>query len=178
MEVLSEKSPDSFLRHMSVDVPLGDLLTCYHRARLELQWSDTIPTIQSAILGRRGDHNYLTGTGSLADLPYPEDELCELLPFYVNSPVAELIESLPFRICRMRWMVLAGKACYSVHRDPSPRLHIPIITSEQSYFIFKDKPTFLSLEVGHAYVLDTRREHTAINGAVSERVHLVATVLT
>lgn len=61
------------------------------------------------------------------------------------------------------------------HADTTPRVHIPLITNPQSWFIFKNGMT-INLDVGKVYWLDTRREHTAINGSDDWRLHLVGVV--
>lgn len=63
--------------------------------------------------------------------------------------------------------------CNSWHRDPEPRLHVPIISNPGSLFVVNHHVTHLPAD-GSVYFTDTRGYHTALNGGESERVHLVA----
>ena len=63
--------------------------------------------------------------------------------------------------------------CNSWHRDPEPRLHVPIITNPGSLFVVNHHVTHLPAD-GSVYFTDTRGYHTALNGGESQRVHLVA----
>jgi len=63
--------------------------------------------------------------------------------------------------------------CNSWHRDPEPRLHIPIISNPGSLFVVNHHVTHLPAD-GSVYFTDTRGYHTALNGGESHRIHLVA----
>lgn len=63
--------------------------------------------------------------------------------------------------------------CNSWHRDPEPRLHVPIISNPGSLFVVNHHVTHLPAD-GSVYFTDTRGYHTALNGGESHRVHLVA----
>ena len=63
--------------------------------------------------------------------------------------------------------------CNSWHRDPEPRLHIPIVTNPGSLFVVKHHVTHLPAD-GSVYFTDTRGYHTALNGGETRRVHIVA----
>ena len=63
----------------------------------------------------------------------------------------------------------------SWHRDPEPRLHIPIVTNPGSLFVVNHHVTHLPAD-GSVYFTDTRGYHTALNGGETRRVHIVATL--
>jgi len=63
--------------------------------------------------------------------------------------------------------------CNSWHRDPEPRLHIPITSNPGSLFVVNHHVTHLPAD-GSVYFTDTRGYHTALNGGETRRVHLVA----
>lgn len=63
--------------------------------------------------------------------------------------------------------------CNSWHRDPEPRIHIPIVSNPGSLFIVNHHVTHLPAD-GSVYFTDTRGYHTALNGGETNRVHLVA----
>ena len=78
-----------------------------------------------------------------------------------------------FRIGRMRILSKGLYNCNSWHRDPEPRLHIPIITNPGSLFVVNHHCTHLPAD-GSVYFTDTRNYHTALNGGLYHRVHIVA----
>lgn len=81
-----------------------------------------------------------------------------------------------FTIGRMRVQKKLIYNCNSWHRDPEPRLHIPILSNPGSLFIVNHHCTHLPAD-GSVYFTDTRGYHTALNGGESERVHIVVTLL-
>ncbi|MBX2882851.1 MAG: hypothetical protein KTR32_23070 [Granulosicoccus sp.] len=81
--------------------------------------------------------------------------------------------STRFPIGRMRVLSKGLYNCNSWHRDPEPRLHIPIVSNPGSLFIVNHHVTHLPAD-GSVYFTDTRGYHTALNGGESERVHIVA----
>ncbi|MBT5186022.1 MAG: hypothetical protein HOK50_08360 [Kordiimonadaceae bacterium] len=83
----------------------------------------------------------------------------------------ELTKRYP--IGRMRVLLKEVYNCNSWHRDPEPRLHIPIYTNPGSLFIVNHHCTHLPAD-GSVYFTDTRGYHTALNGGESNRVHIVA----
>ncbi len=76
-------------------------------------------------------------------------------------------------IGRMRVLSKGLYNCNSWHRDPEPRLHIPIISNPGSLFIVNHHVTHLPAD-GSVYFTDTRGYHTALNGGETHRVHIVA----
>ncbi len=78
-----------------------------------------------------------------------------------------------YPIGRMRVLMKDRYSCNSWHRDPEPRIHIPIVTNPGSLFVVNHHCTHLPAD-GSTYFTDTRAYHTAINGGESQRVHLVA----
>lgn len=80
-------------------------------------------------------------------------------------------------IGRVRVNLKAPFNCNSWHRDPEPRLHIPIVTNPGCLFVVNHHCTHLPAD-GSVYFTDTRGYHTAMNGGDHARVHLVAAVLT
>jgi len=78
-----------------------------------------------------------------------------------------------FPIGRTRILSKGLYNCNSWHRDPEPRLHIPIETNPGSLFVVNHHVTHLPAD-GSVYFTDTRAYHTALNGGETRRVHIVA----
>lgn len=94
-----------------------------------------------------------------------------------GTAVDEYLQWLGVPVYRTRIMVARPKSSYSVHKDYSPRLHLPLITNDQCYFVFKDPAKFIHMPAdGKTYWVDTRREHTFMNGSTDNRLHLVMIV--
>ena len=90
---------------------------------------------------------------------------------YFETVHTELTKRFPTG--RMRVLLKAPLTCNSWHRDPEPRVHIPIITNPGSLFVVNHHVTHLPAD-GSVYFTDTRGYHTALNGGEQPRVHLVA----
>ncbi|WP_075998015.1 hypothetical protein [Salaquimonas pukyongi] len=90
---------------------------------------------------------------------------------YFEHVHSELAKRFP--IGRMRVLSKGLYNCNSWHRDPEPRLHIPILTNPGSLFIVNHHVTHLPAD-GSVYFTDTRGYHTALNGGETRRVHIVA----
>lgn len=84
---------------------------------------------------------------------------------------AELSKRFPIGRMRVMWKGLYN--CNSWHRDPEPRLHIPLITNPGALFVVNHHVTHLPAD-GSVYFTDTRGYHLGLNGGEHNRVHIVA----
>ena len=103
--------------------------------------------------------------------PYKETDFTEFnfdLP-YINHIIEEL------NLCRTRVLVLHPKVCYSLHKDPSKRIHIPVVTNEKCWMIVNKEIMHLPAD-GRYYEIDTTQEHTALNGSWQARTHIVGCI--
>lgn len=94
----------------------------------------------------------------------------QLNPFFHNSIMEKIINK--FSLTRSRLMWLDKQACYTMHKDITPRIHIPIISNPDCYFLFKDQAP-IYLEPGYVFWVDTTKEHTALNCSLHGRLHFV-----
>jgi hypothetical protein len=104
-----------------------------------------------------------------------ESAFSEFVPDFAGSYFEEIHRDLSarFPIGRMRILCKDILTCNSWHRDPEPRLHIPVHTNPGSLFIVNHHCTHLPAD-GSVYFTDTRSYHTALNGGEGQRVHIVA----
>lgn len=93
--------------------------------------------------------------------------------------IDQWIQSLSeYRIVRTRLMYMKPRTCYSIHSDPYPRIHIPVITNRQCLMIFPEEDSIEHMPAdGTSYYVDTTKKHTFINCSEVPRVHLVGVVL-
>ena len=105
----------------------------------------------------------------------PEIDFSEFNPKFKGTYFEHVHEELGkrFPIGRTRVLSKALYNCNSWHRDPEPRLHIPLISNPGSLFVVNHHVTHLPAD-GSVYFTDTRGYHTAFNGGETERVHIVA----
>ena len=80
-------------------------------------------------------------------------------------------------VFRTRIMLARPKSCYSIHKDYSPRLHLPLVTNTECNFLLTDPLQMFHLPAdGTTTWVDTRNRHTAMNGSTDPRLHLVMIV--
>lgn len=89
---------------------------------------------------------------------------------YINSLLTK------YNIGYGRVAILKGKTCYTYHKDKTKRIHIPIETNDNNFFVMNDTVFRLPAD-GSVYEVDTTYIHTFVNGSVSRRVHIVGTLL-
>ena len=120
----------------------------------------------------RGDERYVEEPRE--DL-VPEIDFSEFNPKFRGTYFEHVCQELSkrFPIGRTRILSKGLYNCNSWHRDPEPRLHIPIETNPGSLFVVNHHVTHLPAD-GSVYFTDTRAYHTALNGGETRRVHLVA----
>ena len=81
-----------------------------------------------------------------------------------------------YPIGRVRILEKDSYNCNSWHRDPEPRLHIPIITNPGSIMVIDNVAMHLPAD-GSVWITNNTKYHNFFNGGEQERIHLVACVL-
>ena len=81
-----------------------------------------------------------------------------------------------YKMGRFRLLLLEPRTSLSWHRDPEPRLHIPVFTNPGAHLVIADGLKHLPAD-GGVWFTDTRNYHTVFNGGEENRIHLVATFL-
>ena len=98
----------------------------------------------------------------------------ELKDTYFKEVYDEL--SKRFKLGRVRILLKEPRSTLSWHRDPEPRLHIPIITNPGSIMVIDEVAKHLPAD-GSVWITNNLKYHNAFNGGEENRVHLVACVL-
>jgi len=83
------------------------------------------------------------------------------------------ILSKRFKLGRVRILLKEPRSTLSWHRDPEPRLHIPIITNPGCMMVIENVAKHLPAD-GSVYITNNVKYHNAFNGGEENRVHLVA----
>ncbi len=104
-----------------------------------------------------------------------ESAFSEFNPAFMGTYFEQVHRELSqrFPIGRTRVLSKGLYNCNSWHRDPEPRLHIPVLSNPGSLFVVNHHVTHLPAD-GSVYFTDTRGYHTALNGGETQRVHIVA----
>jgi hypothetical protein len=145
----------------------------YSKIEHQLEWFNTgSQGRQCCIQTRPAEPLFLDGCGSVS----PSVNLLDydyINPLIENTIWAELIEK--FNMYRTRFLWINEKSCYSIHKDSSPRIHIPIFTNPQALFYFS-KTGFQYLAPDKVHWVDTRSMHSFVNFSDQKRLHLVGCV--
>ena len=75
-------------------------------------------------------------------------------------------------LVRTRLMKMRPQSCYLWHADKTKRLHIPVYTHSHCFLLVDEDRIHLPAD-GTAYVVDTTKNHTALNCSKIDRIHIV-----
>ena len=116
-----------------------------------------------------------TGKESVRDKILDETLYTEFVEDFKNTYFKEVYEKLSskFKLGRVRILLKKPRTTLSWHRDPEPRLHIPIITNPGCIMVIENVAKHLPAN-GSVYITNNLKYHNAFNGGEENRVHLVA----
>ena len=119
--------------------------------------------------------NWRSGIGRIEELPDQEEKNYNQINSKLKGTYIEKL-ILQHSAYRTRIMLMPPRQCYSIHADPGQRIHIPIITNDQCWMIWPKFNSCNQLEASRAYLTDTTKPHTFINGGTENRIHIVMCV--
>ena len=119
-----------------------------------------------------------TGKEAKRDKPIQESKYTELVPEFRNTYFEEVYNVLKrnFKLGRVRILLKEPRSTLSWHRDPEPRLHIPIITNPGCRMVIEDFAHHMPAD-GTVTITNNTKYHNFFNGGEQDRIHLVACVL-
>mgnify|MGYP003995585773 FL=1 len=119
-----------------------------------------------------------SGTEVTRDIEIDESAYTELVPEFKDTYFEEVykILSSKFKLGRTRILLKKPRSTLSWHRDPEPRLHIPITTNPGCLMVIDNIAKHMPAD-GSVWVTNNTKYHHAFNGGEKDRVHLVACVL-
>ena len=111
-----------------------------------------------------------------------ERDYCVFIPELNHTYFREVYDTLrefvvkqyDGQLGRVRLIKSKPRTALSWHRDPEPRLHVPIITNIGSKMIIEDEVKHLP--IGRAWYTNTIFYHSQFNGGEEDRVHLVTSI--
>ena len=112
------------------------------------------------------------------DVGINEEEYSEFISDYENTYFKEVFDTLSkkYKLGRVRILLKEPRSTLSWHRDPEPRLHIPIITNPGCLMVIDNVAKHMPAD-GSVWITNNTKYHNAFNGGEENRIHLVACVL-
>ena len=112
------------------------------------------------------------------DVKIEESTYSEFIQDYENTYFKEVFDILSsrYKLGRVRILLKEPRSTLSWHRDPEPRLHIPIITNPGCLMVIGNVAKHMPAD-GSVWITNNTKYHNAFNGGEQNRVHLVACVL-
>ena len=171
-----KKACDDVLKIKGFDTSLG----IPHFAGIPL---NQIPGDEDSIKGNNVRGIYWTKPDSTGvevqrESKIDESKYTEFVDEFKNTYFKEVYDQLTkkFKLGRMRLLLKEPRSTLSWHRDPEPRLHIPIYTNPGAIMVVDQVAKHMPAD-GSVWVTNNTKYHNAFNGGEQNRVHLVACVL-
>ena len=119
-----------------------------------------------------------TGKEVSRDIDIDESKYTELVPDFEDTYFKEVYETLKrkFKLGRVRLLLKEPRSTLSWHKDPEPRLHIPIVTNKGCMMVIENVAKHMPAD-GTVTITNNKKFHNFFNGGEQARVHLVACVL-
>ena len=119
-----------------------------------------------------------TGKEVSRDVPIDESKYTQIVPDFEKTYFQEVYDILrkKFKLGRVRILLKEPRSTLSWHRDPEPRLHIPIITNPGCSMVIENIAKHLPAD-GSVTITNNTKYHNFFNGGEQARIHLVACCL-
>ena len=119
-----------------------------------------------------------SGKEKVRDVKIDESAYSEFIDEYNNTYFKEVFDALSkkYKLGRVRILLKEPRSTLSWHRDPEPRLHIPIITNPGAIMVVDNIAKHMPAD-GSVWITNNTKYHNAFNGGEEDRIHLVACVL-
>ena len=142
-----------------------------------------IPNDENSIKGNNIRGKYWTiadetGEEVSRDVDIDESNYTQLVPEFQDTYFKHVYETLTkrFKLGRVRLLLKEPRSTLSWHKDPEPRLHIPIITNLGCSMVIENIAKHLPAD-GSVTITNNTKFHNFFNGGEQDRIHLVACVL-
>ena len=142
-----------------------------------------IPNDEDSIKGNKIRGRYWTiadetGKEVSRDIEIDEFKYTHLVSEFEDTYFKEVYETLSkrFKLGRVRLLLKEPRSTLSWHKDPEPRLHIPIITNPGCSMVIENVAKHLPAD-GNVTITNNTKYHNFFNGGEQDRIHLVACLL-
>jgi hypothetical protein len=142
-----------------------------------------IPNDADSIKGHNVRGQYWTiadesGKEVSRDIKIDESKYTEIVPEFQKTYFNEVYNTLrkKFKLGRVRILLKEPRSTLSWHKDPEPRLHIPIITNPGCSMVIENVAKHLPAD-GSVTITNNTKYHNFFNGGEQSRIHLVACLL-
>ena len=107
-----------------------------------------------------------------------EEAYSEFIDEYKETYFKDVFDALSskYKLGRVRILLKEPRSTLSWHRDPEPRLHIPIITNKGCRMVIEDVSKHMPAD-GSVTITNNTKYHNFFNGGEQNRIHLVACIL-
>ncbi len=112
------------------------------------------------------------------ELNKDESKYSEFVKDFEHTYFKEVFDELKkyYKLGRVRLLLKEPRSTLSWHRDPEPRLHIPIVTNPGCLMVIDKTAQHMPAD-GSVWITNNTKYHNAFNGGEENRIHLVACVL-
>ena len=119
-----------------------------------------------------------TGIEVSRDVKIDESNYTEFVKEFEHTYFKEVFDRLKknYKLGRVRLLLKEPRSTLSWHRDPEPRLHIPIITNPGCKMVIEDVAKHMPAD-GKVWITNNTRYHNFFNGGEQNRIHIVACML-
>ena len=119
-----------------------------------------------------------SGKEVIRDEMINEEAYSEFIDEYKETYFKEVFDTLSsrYKLGRVRILLKEPRSTLSWHRDPEPRLHIPIITNKGCRMVIEEVCRHMPAD-GSVTITNNTKYHNFFNGGEQNRIHLVACVL-
>ena len=119
-----------------------------------------------------------TGVEVMREERIDETKYSEFVKLFEDTYFKEVYDTLlkKYTLGRVRVLWKLPRTTLSWHRDPEPRLHIPIITNPGAIMVVDKEARHMPAD-GSVWVVDNTKYHNFFNGGEEDRIHFVATII-
>ena len=112
------------------------------------------------------------------DVAIEEEKYTEFVKDFEHTYFKQVYDELSkkYKLGRTRLLLKEPRSTLSWHRDPEPRLHIPIYTNPGAIMVVDKVAQHMPAD-GSVWITNNTKYHNFFNGGEENRVHLVACVL-
>jgi hypothetical protein len=119
-----------------------------------------------------------TGKEVSRDIKIDESKYTQIVPEFKDTYFEKVYNTLrkKFKLGRVRILLKEPRSTLSWHKDPEPRLHIPITTNLGCSMVIGNIAKHLPAD-GTVTITNNTKYHNFFNGGEQARIHLVACLL-